>query len=50
MQVLGISGITNVAITDPTSSKQPTHEEVLAGSKILAPKLIKLVKGVLAKL
>lgn len=50
MRVLGISGITNVAITDPTSSKQSTHEEVLAGSKILAPKLIRLVKGVLAKL
>lgn len=50
MRVLGISGIANIAITDPASGGQTTHEEVLAGSKVIAPKLIALVKGVLAKL
>ena len=50
LRVLGLSGITNIAVTDPASSRQTTHEEVLQGSKVLAPKLITLVKGILARL
>ncbi len=48
MRVLGISGITNIAITDPTSGGQTTHEEVLAAGRTISSKLIAVVKGVLA--
>jgi purine-nucleoside phosphorylase len=50
MRVLGVSGISNVAVTDPASGLTTTHEEVLAGSQVLAPKLIALVKAILTKL
>jgi len=50
IRVLGISGISNVAITDTTSNQKTTHEEVLEASQMMASKLIKLVKGVLAEL
>ncbi len=50
IRVLGISGISNVAITDTTSDRETTHEEVLEASHIMAGKLIQLVKGVLAEL
>jgi len=48
MRVLGISGITNIAITDPTSGGQTTHEEVLAAGRTISSKLMAVVKGVLA--
>jgi purine-nucleoside phosphorylase len=50
MRVLGVSGISNVAVTDPTSGLNTTHEEVLAGSQVLAPKLIALVRQILMKI
>ncbi len=50
IRVLGISGITNVAITDTTSDEETSHEEVLEASHLIAGKLIELVKGVLAAL
>lgn len=50
IRVLGISGISNVAITDTTSDRETTHEEVLEASHIMASKLVQLVKGVLAEL
>ncbi len=50
IRVLGISGISNVAITDTTSDQKTTHEEVLEASQMMASKLIKLVKGVLTEL
>jgi purine-nucleoside phosphorylase len=48
LRVLGISGITN-------SSKlygeaETTHEEVIETGKILAPKMMKLIRGVLRAL
>ena len=49
-RVMGISGITNIAITDPTPEKQTTHEEVLETGKIIVPRLTELIKGVLANL
>jgi len=48
--VLGISGITNIAITDPTSGGQTTHEEVLAASQMISAKLIAVVKATLTRL
>jgi purine-nucleoside phosphorylase len=50
MQVLGLSSITNVAIHDPHSNLETTHEEVLATGQTVVPKLIALLKGILAKL
>ncbi len=50
MKVLGISSITNIAIHDSTSDLEPNHEEVLVAGKMVVPKLIALIKGVLAKL
>jgi len=50
MRVLGISTITNVAVHDPTSDVAPNHEEVLAAGKAVVPKLIALLKGILAKI
>lgn len=50
LRVLGISGITNVAITDPASGGQTTHDEVLEAGKTLSAGLIRLTQGVLAEL
>lgn len=47
-RVLGISGITNKASL--YGEKVTTHEEVIATGKILAPKMVKLLKGVVRTL
>jgi purine-nucleoside phosphorylase len=48
MRVLGVSGISNKANLD--GSTITDHEEVLEAGRILVPKLITLICGVLAKL
>lgn len=50
MRVLGISGISNVAIDQPTSERITTHDEVLEVAKIIVPRLAKLIRGVLDEL
>jgi len=50
MRVLGVSGISNVAIADPTEERQTTHQEVLETGQVIVPKLIGLLKGVLGEL
>lgn len=50
LEVLGISTITNVAIHDPSSEAETTHEEVLETGQIVGPKLMALLKGVVARL
>lgn len=50
MQVLGISTITNIAIQDTTSEAETTHEEVLETGQMVVPKLMALLKGILAKI
>ena len=47
MRVLGISGISNMAVIEPTGESKPVHEEVLEAGKILVPKLGSLLKGVI---
>ncbi|MFO8035449.1 MAG: purine-nucleoside phosphorylase [Anaerolineales bacterium] len=47
-RVLGISGITNKSSL--YGEKVTTHEEVIATGKILAPKMVKLLKGVVRRL
>ncbi len=50
MRVLGISGISNVAIADPEVEAQVDHEEVLAAGQTMVPKLMALLRGVLAEI
>lgn len=50
LRVLGISGISNVAIADPDSEEEANHEEVLTAGRVMVPKLMALVRGVLAEL
>ncbi|MGH2627189.1 MAG: purine-nucleoside phosphorylase, partial [Anaerolineales bacterium] len=45
MRVLGLSGISNKANLD--GSAPTTHEEVLAASRAIAPRLARMVRGVL---
>lgn len=48
MRVLGLSGITNMTSLD--GSHEATHRETLSVSSIIAPKLVRLIKGVVARL
>ena len=50
MRVLGISSITNATIQDYESEEITTHEEVLETGKIIVPKLMALLRGVLAEM
>jgi purine-nucleoside phosphorylase len=50
MRVLGISGISNIAIAEPEEEKKTTHEEVLEAGKVIVPKLTALIKGVIREL
>jgi purine-nucleoside phosphorylase len=50
VRVLGVSSITNVAIQNTTSEAETTHEEVLETGKIIVPKLMRLLKGILAEM
>jgi len=50
MRVLGISGISNVAVIEPTEESRAVHEEVLEAGKTLVPKLTALLKGVVSLL
>jgi purine-nucleoside phosphorylase len=48
IRVLGISGISNVAVSDPDAVEEANHEEVLAAGQIMVPQLMALLRGVLA--
>jgi len=50
MDVLGISTITNVAISQGDSGTEPTHEEVNEAGKIIVPRLTQLLLGLVAEL
>jgi purine-nucleoside phosphorylase len=50
IRVLGISGISNAAVAETDSETQVDHEEVLLAGQALVPKLMSLLRGVLAKL
>jgi len=49
-RVLGVSGITNAVITDTSADCETTHEEVLEAGKIIVPRLVGLLKGILRDL
>jgi purine-nucleoside phosphorylase len=50
MRVMGVSSITNVAIQETGTTAETTHEEVLETGQAIVPRLITLLKGVLAGL
>jgi purine-nucleoside phosphorylase len=50
MRVLGLSGISNVAVSEPAPDQETSHEEVLAAGQQLVPRLTVLIRGVLARL
>ncbi len=50
MRVLGISGISNIAIDDPDAEVGASHEEVLEAGKTITPRLTRLIMGVLSRL
>lgn len=50
IRVMGTSGISNMALTEPTPGRKATHEEVLEAGQLLVPRLTTLVCGVLARL
>ena len=50
MRVLGVSGISNVALAEPDAGHKTSHEEVLAAGQQIVPRLTVLIRGVLAKL
>ena len=50
MRVLGVSGISNVAIDQVDSDAEASHEEVLQSGALITPRMTTLIKGVLAQL
>ncbi|MBI3762468.1 MAG: purine-nucleoside phosphorylase [Chloroflexi bacterium] len=48
MRVLGLSGISNAL--SPHAASETTHEEVLEAGRVLVPKLIAIVRGVLRRM
>jgi purine-nucleoside phosphorylase len=49
-RVLGLSGISNVAVMEDTPSAETTHEEVLEAGQTLVPRLEAIIRGVLRAL
>jgi purine-nucleoside phosphorylase len=50
MRVLAISSITNVAIDANDTTLETNHEEVLETGKLVVPRLMALLRGVLRAL
>jgi purine-nucleoside phosphorylase len=53
MRVLGLSGISNVAVDTPPDKPvhgETTHEEVLEAGKLLAPRVEAIIRGVLRRI
>jgi len=50
LRVLGVSGISNVALTEAAPGQEASHEEVLLAGQQIVPRLTALLRGVLARL
>lgn len=50
LRVLAISGISNMVRMEPDSHAKTTHQEVLETGKIIVPRLLTLLRGVLKEL
>lgn len=49
-RVLGISGISNIAVYDPSQGAVASHEEVLEAGQQIVPKLMAVIRGTLRRL
>jgi purine-nucleoside phosphorylase len=49
-RVMGISGISNIVIYDPSAGEVASHEEVLEAGQRIVPKLSTIIKGTLRRL
>lgn len=49
MRVVGLSGISNAAIDAVDSPRTTTHDEVLEAGRLLTPRLMALLRGLLAR-
>jgi len=49
-RVLGLSGITNIAVVDGPPVGETTHEEVLEAGMLLVPRMMQIIRGVLRQL
>lgn len=49
MRVLGFSGISNIAIDQVDSDRRTSHEEVIAAGRLMAPRLVTLLRIMLAR-
>ena len=50
MRVLGFSAISNMAVDDVDAEAEANHEEVLAAGRLIGPRLMALLRGILAAL
>lgn len=50
IRVMGVSGISNVALAEAVPGQAASHEEVLEAGQLIVPRLVTLVRGVLASL
>lgn len=50
LRVLGISGISNVLVSENGKHRETTHEEVLEAGQIIVPRLTTLIRGVIRQL
>jgi purine-nucleoside phosphorylase len=49
-RVLGLSGISNIVVYDPSETEAASHEDVLETGQQIVPKLMTVIKGVLRRL
>lgn len=49
LRVMGISGISNVAIHEADSDHETTHDEVIEAGKVIVPRLEAVLRGVLRR-
>jgi purine-nucleoside phosphorylase len=49
-RVLGLAGISNVALVEPGSAPPASHQEVLEAGPVIVPKLMAIIRGVLQAL
>jgi purine-nucleoside phosphorylase len=50
IRVLGLSGISNIVVYDPSQGDIASHEEVLEAGQQIVPRLITVIKGTLRRL
>jgi purine-nucleoside phosphorylase len=47
MRVLGISAITNIAVSEPLPDRVLDHQHVLDAGQVSAPRIVRLIRGIL---